>query len=256
MRVIPWLALALAMSACQRAPKCEGEPDDRDLERLRDLIESGKEPCPEHLRPKIVLDRGGLALNGKRLTSRDAIGRGRIPPLFSALKQNRESWKTTHPGRSFDAEPVLSIDPETETAIAASAVVSTAFAGYPNQKLKVGKLVLAVPYWVPGPPSPDAAPPVELVLERRANGALGARFMIAKVVREASPDLEGFGSVANWVASRCVEPSKPCATSIALSLTGPFVGALELLQAVQSRAPLQGVGVRFAGDRPEIPAPG
>ncbi|MCC6662933.1 MAG: hypothetical protein IT375_04270 [Polyangiaceae bacterium] len=245
MRSIPWLPLVLALGACQRAPRCDGEPDDRDLERMRDLIESGKEPCPEHLRPQIVLDRSGLTLNGKRLMAREAIAPGRIAPLFSALKQNRETWKMTHPGRSFDARPKLSIDPETETWLAASVMASTAFAGYPDQQLRVGQLDLFVPYAVPGPPQPDAPPAVALHLERRESGALGARFLVAKIVRESSPDLEGFAPLAEWVASRCVATPQPCASAIVLSVRGPFIGTLELLRAVQARAPLSGVAVKF-----------
>ena len=194
-RTIPVRGLAavlalVVLASCRRAPKCEGELERDDLYLLQKLENDGKYPCPEHLQPAIEVRPNGVTLNGKRVASREALPVGtprRIQGLFNALKQNRETWKQVHPGMSFDAHPKIDIDGACDFGTGAGALMSTAFAGYPNALVRSGGVVFEMYYAVPGPLMPDdqRPRPTELLVVRKGEG----RYVPA-VRRVETPDFD------------------------------------------------------------------
>lgn len=237
---LPAILLCALAAGCQRAPKCNGEPDQDELYRMQQSIQDGKEPCPEHLKPKIVLDSAGLRLNGELVARPDELGltrHTRLRPLFDRLKQNRETWKMTHPGEDFLAEPTLEIAGDADVLVGASIVTTTAYAGYPFQRIRVGGIELDLPYAVPGPPNPDAPARIDLRIDRADDGSYRARYVQDSVVMVRMDEPLGFEDVPRWATRSCPVQAGPCASVIAVRTSGPFVSAVTLIKNVLDRFP-------------------
>lgn len=252
------LSFLLALSvcvACKRTPKCAGELDRDDLLRLQELAADDKYPCPEHLEPSIEVRPKGVRLNGKLVATEAALPIGkarRINGLFGALKQNRETWKQSHPGQSFDARPKLDIDPMCDFGTGAAALMTTAYAGYPNLRFRSGGIELELYYDVPGPPRPDADDfaPTELWVTRNDSGRYLAQVKQNSVLVQTSEQALGIDAAASWVATRCAGPGGRCANVIVLGSNGEFLGAATLLHLLLKTPPFKArpPTVRFVTD--------
>ncbi|MEZ4226257.1 MAG: hypothetical protein R3B13_35245 [Polyangiaceae bacterium] len=233
------LLVCALVGGCSRKPTCRGEPEQEELYRMQQQVNDGTEPCPEHLKPKIVLDASGLHLNGERVLRQEGLKVGthtRISPLFDRLKQNREVWKMLHPGESFDASPTLELAGDADASVGGSVVTTTAFSGYPNQHLVVGGIAMDLRYDVPGPPHPDAPPRVELRLERTAAG-YQARYVQGSVVLAGTDAAQSFTTVPRWATAHCPTSQGACADALALQSSGPFSAAVALLKNVLDAFP-------------------
>lgn len=232
------LPLAVATLSCSREPKCHGEVDGDEIRRMEKLVEQGKEPCPKHLAPEIVLDDRGIELNGRRIVGRhglpvDGVPR-KIPPLFDELKRNREKWKIVHPGRSFDATAQIEIPPETDFVTGASVIVTAAFAGFPRSSVRSGGIALTIQYDVPGPPTGEDAPlPPDLYVERTSDGRYDVRLQRGMVGERAPERLLELDSIPSWVDQTCPVPTEPCAQAIMLRVRGEFAITATLVQRLQ-----------------------
>jgi hypothetical protein len=230
---IPWalVLIAAASTASCSEPKCRGELSSDDTIKLHKLVMAGKDPCPEQLHPKIEASRRGVTLGG-RLLMRDGLPEQRVvklKPLFDELKQNRENWKMVHPGDEFVADPTLRIDPDSDAGLGASALSTTAYAGYPSIHLACGGLAFDLAYAVQGPPQPDQPASVELVIEWLGGGSYAARYVQGGAVLDRSDTPLAFDAVVSWAAAHCPDPRKGCARAIALSPRGTFLVAATLL---------------------------
>ena len=248
-RTIPVRGLAavlalVVLASCRRAPKCEGELERDDLYLLQKLENDGKYPCPEHLQPAIEVRPNGVTLNGKRVASREALPVGtprRIQGLFNALKQNRETWKQVHPGMSFDAHPKIDIDGACDFGTGAGALMSTAFAGYPNALVRSGGVVFEMYYAVPGPLMPDdqRPRPTELLVVRKGEGRYVPAVRQGTTIMDYAPQGLEFDAVPGWVAGHCPAGRDPCVDVIVLGLSGEFAVAATLIRSI-----LDGPGFR------------
>lgn len=255
LRILPVvLAAALFASGC-RGPKCHGELESDDLYKLSKLVDQGEDPCPEHVRPTLELSREGLKLNQRLIAAPDQLAGNhprRVQPLFAELKNAREIWKQIHPAQMFEADPTLKIDSDVESDLAASVIITTAFAGYPAQKIQSGGSSFHLFYDVPGPPDPESPRyRAELRLGttkdgRRTTSLGGPRI----VVVDSTPVAVSFENVPASVKHWCRDIKPPCADVLVISATGPFDATMTLLQNVASLPVFGGQMplVRFAGD--------
>lgn len=232
------LSLALTLAAgCRGQPKCHGELDHDDLLRLQELSETGKYPCKEHLEPAIEVTREGVTLSGRPVAPAAELPTGpapkRIHGLFSALKANREIWKQVNPGRPFDAHPNVHLDGQSAFVVGAGALMTVAYAGYPQATVRAGNVSFEMLYAVPGPPTPDeeAKPTTELWVSERAGRGYSAVLREGSVVRAASPELR-FEGVPGWIALECASRADPCAKVLVLDLSGDFIVAASLVQSI------------------------
>jgi hypothetical protein len=230
-----WLVL-LAVG-CSREPKCYGEVDNDDMLRMQKEIAAGREPCPMHLTPKLVVDERGLELNSRRIGSREALpvdGTPRkIAPLFDELKRGRETWKILHPSVPFEPIVEITIPPDADFVPAASAIVTAAYAGYPHSSVRSGGMVLDLVYDVPRPPSDEAQPESDLYVERLPDARYDVHFRRGTIRARAPARPLELDSIPGWVDEMCPVPSEPCASAISLNIRGEFVIAATLLQRLQ-----------------------
>jgi len=251
-RFFPLVLLALCVGC--RSPKCHGDLDRDDLYRLQQLDEDGKYPCPEHLSPTIQVSADGVVLNGRHIVRADAMPPAgplrRIRPLFDQLKMARETWKQIHPGQMFDPLPNLEIASDLEASVAASAIASTVFAGYPHLHLKTGGVFVDLYYAVPGPPGADTEPQTSALIERLADGTQRVSFRRGNVAFDSTAGPIPFEDVPVWVTEHCRKSSEPCPRTIALRASGPFVVTATLLRNLIDRQALgpRLITVRFADD--------
>lgn len=233
-------------AACRREPKCEGELTSDELYRLQELDANGKYPCRGHLEPTIEVGPDGIVLNGRAVARREDLPTDRprlIQKLRDPLKTNRETWKQIHPGRPFEAHPQISIDGGSSFATGASALVSTAYAGYPNARVSSGGVVFEMLYDVPGPPRPDEEEhqlPTEIVF-RAGNGGYDVALRKGRTVIGASDGPLALDAVPGWVAQRCSALPEPCAAVLVLDLQGEFAVAATLIRSI-----MDGPGFRRA----------
>jgi hypothetical protein len=237
-----------------RSPKCHGELDQDDLYRLQQLDKEGKYPCPEHLSPAIQVSADGVVLNGRHIVRADDMPPAgplkRIRPLFTELKMARETWKQIHPGEMFDPLPSLEIASDLEASVAASAIASTVFAGYPHLHLKTGGVFVDLYYAVPGPPRADNDVDNSVLIERMMDGSQRVSFRRGNVPFESTPGPIPFEQVPVWVSESCKKSSGPCPATVVLRPSGPFVVTATLLRNLIDRQALgpRLIQMRFADD--------
>lgn len=248
------LAAVILCASCKRAPRCRGGPSDDELRRLAELVQAGEEPCPGQLRPSIEVDAAGIAVNGVRIARSEELPAeraGKIERLYAELKENREIWKQTHPAAAFDSEATIRLAPATGAVVGSSTVVSTAWAGYREQRILSGGTELRFSYFIPGPPSVEETPaPVELHLRRTSDGRQLVSLRRGGVVVASAAEPLAFEQVPAWVSTRCDDGPTTCPDIVHVEPSGDFVVSLTLLKNVldvpklAARRPM----VRFQGD--------
>jgi len=162
------VALALA-PACKKTPPppptpaCrEGLPRE-DVQRLRNLVRNGTDPCPNLPTPKIAVDASGVTVDGTLLVPASAIPSARpqnVAPLFQALEGRGRLWKQLHAGQTFAPLVDLTVAPDIGAMIAANAVRSIAWGGFAKFHLTCGDLTGDFEY---APPRPPGAPPQDVL---------------------------------------------------------------------------------------------
>ncbi len=70
----------------------------------------------------------------------------KIDELFNVLKNKRELWKQTHPGKDFPGVVMLQIDQNVKAVIVKSVFQTAAFAGFPNVSFMVNNLPKSGPH--------------------------------------------------------------------------------------------------------------
>jgi biopolymer transport protein ExbD len=70
----------------------------------------------------------------------DANRMQRVEELFNILKNKRELWKQTNPGKPFPGVVILQVDRRVPALVVKSVFQTAAFAGYPNVSFMVGRL--------------------------------------------------------------------------------------------------------------------
>jgi hypothetical protein len=237
--VIGLLALVPSL-ACKRKPVCHGnlgdDPEKDDLVRMYKSIQDGVEPCPQHLRPKVVVSATGVVLDGRTIVASSALPIGtlkKVEALFTELKAYRELWKMTHPALAFEAQLTAVIDPDIDGSAGASILQTAAFAGFPRMRVESGGVTFETYWSVPRPPRPGDEETESLYLRRTTQGWYELRFVgPPKKNRPADASARDVAALLEELATTCASRSGACADVLAVGVDHPTF--LELAQLVRA----------------------
>jgi hypothetical protein len=159
------LLLAAMLAGCRKTqvvcPDPEGPITSKQEEEAKQAAAKNPKFCDELRRPSVSLEGDWLTLGGRRLVGRHELSPQKlthVASLTEPLRRMREQWKVFHPGRSFESDLDVRIDPQIETVRAVSVLADAAYHGYPDMRVTAGAIAFAVTWWLPGPP--DGGPPI------------------------------------------------------------------------------------------------
>jgi len=159
------LLAALLLVGCKKTqivcPDPEGSITYEREEQAKKAAAKNPTFCDELRRPSVSLEGDWLTLGGRRLVGRPELSTQKlthVASLTEPLRRMREQWKVVHPGRSFESDLDVRIDPQIETVRAVSVLGDAAYYGYPTMRVTAGAIAFAGTWWLPGPP--DGNPPI------------------------------------------------------------------------------------------------
>lgn len=108
--------------------------------------------------PAVVVDASGLSFGDKRLADAPADKLERIEPLFSELKELRESSKATNPQGSPPTDLEVRLPADASCSAALSVLHSAVLAGRTEIALSLGADKHQLSIYAPGPPDVSSTP--------------------------------------------------------------------------------------------------
>lgn len=157
------LTASVATAGCKA--KCADPPevgslDDDTVQRMVSAGRADANFCNELRAPRLALTGDDLVLTGAkprhiaRRSDLPATEIVRIERLFDAVSSYRGQWRTVHPGRPFDSDVDLALDPALETPRALSVILSAAYAGAAGARVTTGETSFRVNWFRARPLGP------------------------------------------------------------------------------------------------------
>jgi hypothetical protein len=225
----------LALSGCNRDPRCRGELSGEEIARLEDLSARGAAPCPELRDPTVRLGAKGIELSGRVIATRDELPRDGyarpITVLHAELAQNRATWSRVHPREKFEGRASIELAPASDFIAGASTIVSVVKAGYPQARVDVGGVSFEATFELTRPPRGSSEPPRDLYIERKSDGKHSAEIREGKIVVTYLENPSGVDGVTSWIDKTCAVTR---CDAIELQMPGEFRLTADLLRRLLS----------------------